>query len=374
MFLYGVKDKHGQRCHPSKPAADKARMGFMEDDWAHFRTNFHRAMYRVLLSGAILYGAYNEPFDRAGGVMRCDESSLQSATGACELDERGIVQFTYQICSSDVLYLEKFAVYNIYVEESGKVHQWKNEIYEDVFGPFARWMIDDGKLRGIQRYQGRSDDDGGSQGEEEEEVSYESTFGPGDAASMEEIMLLIGAYEHLTSKIRNVDGSRRYDRHQCPPEELDEENMPRKVVVIIFGVFAMEEICMPTDVDGTSEAFLIACPLWSRKSQQTTQTELSRHLYNMPQTVVDIPHIINRLQCFNRKPNTHDGYPAPPPLYDFFVFAARRFLGRRFQPIFFEQRADSWYIEQIEQGGVFVEAELPFIDYYYPVLSYRPLR
>ena len=131
---------------------------------------------------------------------------------------------------------------------------------------------------------------------------------------------------------------------------------------------------MPEKVEQSGEAFLVARPFGLQSEESKPETESPRHDHIVPlHRTVDIPHVINRLLCVSRTPNTQDCYPAPPPMYAFFVFAARRFLGCRFQPVFFEQRADSWHTEQIEWGGVFVEAEHPFMEYAPSILSYRPL-
>ena len=171
-----------------------------------------------------MYGAYNEPFDQAKVAERFNEEFLQCATRPYELDKWNKNQSLQQMNDEEAQYLGEFAVYNLDIREDGKVDKWKNEQYEIVFGPLAKWIIEDGRARGTQRAQEEVHDVCDSQ---EAEEAIESLFDSGDAASIEEIMLLIGAFEHLTTKIQNLDGGRKYGRRQVPIETVAKARMSR---------------------------------------------------------------------------------------------------------------------------------------------------
>ena len=364
MFLHGTK--YG---HFSDMGAGWINESFDESEMLQFRDRFHRAVYRVFLAGAVLYRAFNEPFDLARRKQG-NEAFLNFSTGEFEIDEDNFPKIRYPISAEDIEYLRTFAVYNFDAEDDSDVGRWRDETYNLLFGPLSKYLVDDGEARGLQK--DREVQESGTVYEEDEYA--ESDFGPGVQGSIEEIMLLIGAYEQLIPQITNADGARSQGRQQRPSEEFGGERT-RTITVIIFGIFALEEICMPTVVEESGNSILIARPYHSQPQKENTQDRNSfetsgKALY----THVDIPHVIQRLFCASRRPNRQDGYPIPPPDYQLFVFAARKYLGLRFESSFFEERADSGYVEQIQWGYVFQEAYLPFQEYDPPpVLTYRSL-
>jgi hypothetical protein len=200
---------------------------------------------------------------------------------------------------------------------------------------------------------------------------FGTSFDFGLVGSIKEIMLLIGAYEHLTSKIQNLEGNRRHPTYECSTQFSDIVGSSRTVIVVLFGIFRLDEICMPSNIEETGRALLIARPV----QQRPHEDELDADSVEAFSKIVDIQHVINELSCASRRPNFHDGFPVPPPMYQFFVFAARRYLGLRFQPGFFERVKDSGYLEQIQWGYVFKETDwdtFPFREYDpSPVLKYE---
>ena len=188
MFLHGTK--YG---HFAFMAGRFIREDSDESSMLIFRDRFHRAMYRVFLAGAVLHRAYNEPFDLAKSRKNVnDEAFLKFSTGKRDWDvEKESSMIRYPMRTEDIEYLRKFAVYNFDAEDDSDKGRWRDEMYEAIFGPLAKYVVDDGEPRGIQKAKEFKE-----MNYEFEEGEYEeSPFGPGVDGSAEEIMILIGAYE-----------------------------------------------------------------------------------------------------------------------------------------------------------------------------------
>ncbi|KUJ07555.1 uncharacterized protein LY89DRAFT_742783 [Mollisia scopiformis] len=105
---------------------------------------------------------YNEPFFKAkedghdGFLGRCEDVLRAEAAGSWTLGD---------MSDEDVLFLRQFAVNNFDMVDHCPTGKWRNDYYEAVFGPFASWLIGDGRSRARQENVGSSSDE---QDEDEE--------------------------------------------------------------------------------------------------------------------------------------------------------------------------------------------------------------
>jgi hypothetical protein len=91
-----------------------------------WQERFYGGMYRILLAGATVAGGYLEPYLDAENSL--DNDMLQHNAG------KKVIEF-----------FRKFAVYNFDVLDDSEIGKWRYEEYEKMFGPFARWIVEDGR-------------------------------------------------------------------------------------------------------------------------------------------------------------------------------------------------------------------------------------
>ncbi len=172
---------------------------------------FHRALYRMLLSGAVLTKAYNEPFTSALENAPIDfmEKYFQRYQNNRESIYAGRARVWPLLSQSDVDYLNKFTVFN---QEACIEHE------ETVFGSLAEWLV-----------QGRQS---------------EGHKSPGPPTPWE-ITLLLNTFMLMQDDMfANMDGSIGYGRSlagynvgaQIVPKAFKAE---RKTMILMLGAFEL---------------------------------------------------------------------------------------------------------------------------------------
>ena len=310
--------------------------------WERWKNNFYRAAYKNMLVGAVLYGAYNEPFylaEKEGRAEFLDHCTCPSYKN-----------WLSSITESDIDYLRRFAVYNFGTEDESATGQWIWKDYERVFGPLADWLVADGKTKGVE-------DNLGYWEPEEDDVNPETDAAPeydsAELGVLREIMLLVAGYEHFPNKLASKS---KLERRESTLEGRRIGNPSLKVSVVLFGRFCIEEISMPKFV-GDGGSYLLTKSL-------APETE-SRSL--------DIASVLHALQWKSTRPDLHDGYPATcfPNAFQFLVYVLRKHVDLKFKPGLFEFWSDSDYQFQVKSGSIFDETDFtPFVHYTPPILSY----
>jgi hypothetical protein len=268
-----------------------------EDRWAHsgrrwpdeaaanlklWQVRFYRSMYRLFLAGAVFARAYNQPF-----FSYSKFESLGYREGDAEFQA----------------YLERSATYNFRVDD--------DDAEDAVFGPFATWLIANAKAEARRRnfdvpaYWYRQAEKEG----ESRQFDLESVYAEW------ELMTMLLAYEHLHVKFVNGNGESALGRYK-PPEPMPEKT--RKVHVVLFGAFVLEEITMPALVGDMASLFLVANPVQPKPAAGSAESRLSNP-YSW-----DIPTLLGR--AYDQAPHYHNGYCAPEPPLQFFTFALRKYF------------------------------------------------
>jgi hypothetical protein len=220
----------------------------LADKDADWRENLYRALYRVVLAGAVCSRAYNDPFI----------SAIEQKNQSISLPERIRVDLEETITEEMVKYLRKFPVYNPDTDDMSERGQWRDHEYEAIFGPLAQWLVDDGAARSSKR------------GVRIQDQGYP------EKSTLRKILHIVAAYEHLTNKIVNgkagwslgrpyVNNLGRAKSYSPGILTADAEKHKfvseiRRTTVVLFGVFQVEEILMPNRVEDAVNRFLVANP------------------------------------------------------------------------------------------------------------------
>ncbi|KAH6712464.1 hypothetical protein BKA61DRAFT_449148, partial [Leptodontidium sp. MPI-SDFR-AT-0119] len=130
MILYWEKQPAGALFSTNPGPADPETL---EAEGAEWQGNLFRALYRVVITGAVLSYAYNLPY--------LDQHSI--ATMGPEVPDSGDRAW------GD--YLRRFPVYNWDAEEGSERGRWRNAEYKKIFGPLAEWIVETARARGSRR-------------------------------------------------------------------------------------------------------------------------------------------------------------------------------------------------------------------------------
>lgn len=331
-----------------------------------WRENFYRAMYRVLLAGAMLAGAFHEPFilaDKEGPPDFLQEFSFMQELSREDED----VEWPLPMTERDVEYLERFPAYSLNAYD-----KWGT-----AFGPFAEWLIEKGKTRRLEEeYRSRSSGQDCAT-ERSDRIQLDS---------IREVLQLLVAYEHLCSrnknnKFVNGNGKKGFARFSDGQSEVKIRGAVRKASVVLFGVFQVEEISMPALVKDAAHTSVIANPGVQMKEHEGDAIK-SPSVVSSPSNIVDIDCILDTLYTNSTRPNHHDGYPAPPPRLQLFTFILRKYFDLRFSErefeLFYKHQP---YAEFIQESIIFrtggYENGIPWsgllASYSSPVLSFQKL-
>ncbi|CZR56555.1 uncharacterized protein PAC_06444 [Phialocephala subalpina] len=271
----------------------------------------------VVLAGAVLAGAFNEPLFAA--VDGCEKIAETLVRKRVRSDSQGEDILDEEVSE----YLQSFPVYSDVTDQC-----------ERAFEPLADWLVANGKAR-------HPDDEG---------------------AIVREILHVLAAYEHLQNKIVNGERGWCLGREDCNnagafpwdaemlarkrgevPPPLAPCGFPggvRKTTVILFGNFQVEDISLPIDINDITNRFLFANPC-----EEVQQAKADRNGGAFWDILSFLPYH-----------GTAGTYSPPDALLNFFKFVLRKFD---------YQFDDEAFIEDPDPGS---ETEMPFESFGWPVL------
>ena len=292
-----------------------------------WKERLHRAFYYVLLTGAAFFGPYNAPFFQAEKAGR---SEFLQRCARCVRSTDGSRGATILI-EEDFEYLKTFPVYHFSASDDSDKGRWRDYQYKTIFGPLAKYLIEDVRDRGIREGLDRA-----------RIAEYDELDGEGPvfswytgelAGSIREVKSLVAAYEHLRRKVYRTDYSKASNTNGFPTIENFEGQ--RKVTVAVFGQFQLDEISLPANVEASENGFLWAKPV-------SESSDLSS---------IDVSQILHRLS--RREREFQPAHPLPPT-FQFFSYCLRTFFNLKWKPNIFES---GWgherWIDELANGDMF---------------------
>lgn len=308
-----------------------------------FRKRFYRAMYRLLLAGAVLARAYLAPSfqaeeeGRKGFLWRFSlEAWRFKHLEEVDSSEEGPLR------PEDLAYLRQFPVYNYDVTDWSEIGQWRNQEYEACFGPFASWIIEDGRKRQLE------DDFEHSQPDWAEARA--------DVGAVRELMLLMVAYDYFCNNFVNTS---RRDVHRAARLRRQGD---RAVSIVRFGVFQVEEITMPAEIQDLTEGFLDAKFHPALKDSKGENIPIR----------FDVDSAFEGLRWKERyNPAIPRENLVAPPRLEFWHFALRHYLNLGFKAgTFREPRrsrdAHNTWRDEVGRGIIFINPNWAVVQKYEP--------
>lgn len=272
-----------------------------------FRDGFYRAMYRLLLAGAVLARAYMAPLFRAreeggkdGFFRRLGlEDYAYKYWDRMDPSEDGAPR------EEDIAYIRQFPVYNYDVTDWSEIGMWRNQEYETCFGPFASWIIEDGRKRQQKEPQGPDD------------TLPDWAENWVDVGAVRELMLLLVAYDHFRCKFDNITWAKR---GTCA---YINKQGNRTVSIVRFGVFQIEQVTMPAAVEDLTKGYLFAA---YHPALGGTEGEDIPYQFDVWLATEGLLDKIMRYHHLDDREN-----PPPPAMLELWHFALRRYLNLRFR-------------------------------------------
>jgi len=314
-----------------------------------FRDGFYRAMYRLLLAGAVLARAYMAPLFQAR-----EEVGKEGFFGRNGLEEYSNRHWDKIDPSEDgppreedIAYIRQFPVYNYDVTDWSEIGQWRNREYETCFGPFASWIVEDGRKRQYNEPQDPND------------TEPDWAENPTDVSAVRELMLLLVAYDHFNSKFANVTWSRRGgDR----PAYMKKQGN-RTVSIVRFGVFQIEEVTIPAAFEDLRKGHLFAD---YHPALNGSQGEDIPYQFDVWGATVGLLNSRMRNHYNENREN-----PGPPAMLELWHFALRRYLNLGFKSGTFWMPRPPLYMEstwwkEVGRGEIFINPN------WAPVQKYKP--
>ena len=312
-----------------------------------FRDGFYRAMYRLLLAGAVLARAYMAPLFRAkeeGGkegffARNGLEDYVQKHWAEIDPSEDGPPRV------EDIAYIRQFPVYNYDVTDWSEIGVWRNRQYETCFGPFASWIIEDGRKRQLKEPQDPND------------TKPDWAENLGDIGAVRELMFLLVAYDHFSSKFSNVSwaksGGAAYIKKQGN----------RTVSIVRFGVFQIEEVTMPAAFEDLTRGHLFVD---YHPALEGSQGEDIPYQFDVWSATVGLLDYRMRNRYKDNREN-----PGPPAMLELWHFALRHYLNIGFRSKTFWMPRRPLYIQstwwkEVGRGEIFISPN------WAPVQKYKP--
>lgn len=234
-----------------------------------------------MFTSAALYRAYNEPFYLAEKEGRT-ECLQKFKNGPASIED------------DDVEYLRQFPVYSFDTEAMTETEKCTWRECDKIFGFLADWLVKDGRTRRVEEglcedYSDESDDlsDDPTDAERPSQ-SFDSAI----LGVLREMAILVAAYQCFPGNLVGQHG-RSEEKWKLAHSKRANQDV-RKVSVIMFGHFRVDETSMPA-VSSNARLWLSAKPL----PLVTSGTASS----------IDIARIIRVLQWNSTRPDLHDGYP-----------------------------------------------------------------
>jgi hypothetical protein len=309
-----------------------------------FQDRFYRAIYRLLLAGAVLARAYMEPLFRAREEGGKGSFFLRCGTDYWAEDVEDIAD-AYPT-EEDFAYIRQSPVFNYDLSDWSEVGQWRNRKYETCLGPFASWIIDDGR----KREQEKPQQSGGMEPEWAENTA--------DVGAVRELMLLLVAYDHFNNKFQH-EHTRNFGGGLYMQKPGN-----RTVSIVRFGIFQIEEITMPAAVEDLQDTYLLA-----RNHSALEGTEGK-----------DIPYQFNVQKAFFFLKDRMRGSfftwskenPGPPGTFELWHFALRHYLNLGFKSgSFWMPRREDTYMQsiwwrEVGRGDIFMNPNWAIVQRYRP--------
>ncbi|KAK1521705.1 hypothetical protein CPAR01_14622 [Colletotrichum paranaense] len=282
----------------------------LEYAYFHFEEHgkFHRVLYKNLLAGAFLWKSHNELFTKAAA----DGAGKRFLEELRSLQARG----DWQGLSDDSqAYIAEFPVYD--------VHKMTPASQEQVFGHLARYLIEDIAL----------------------------VLDPACAAEVPwEVMASIYAHEYHSPQFFNAGGKHR---HGWPPfKNSTASDLPpmRKVTVVLFGEFQLEEVSMPINIEDMHRTRLVATQLQASSSESAQDgNPFACHDFDIAVTLQD------RYLFLGGEEAWEDCAPHPP--LQLYTFMLKKHYGLEFSPCVFDRIFEEGYYLTFLSETIFVETE-----------------
>ncbi|KAK1485927.1 dihydrodipicolinate synthetase family protein [Colletotrichum cuscutae] len=259
-----------------------------------FQEKFHRVLHKNLLAGAFLWKSHNELFIKA----TADGAGKRFLEELRSLQARG----DWQGLSDDSqAYIAEFPVYD--------VHKMTPASQEQVFGHLARYLIEDIAL----------------------------VPDPACAAEVPwEVMASIYAHEYHSPQFFNAGGKHR---HGWPPfKNSTASDLPptRKVTVVLFGEFQLEEVSMPINIEDMHRTRLVATQLQASSSESAQDgNPFACHGFDIAVTLRD------RYLFLGGEEAWEDCAPHPP--LQLYTFMLKKHSGLDFSPCVFDRIFEEGY-------------------------------
>lgn len=314
-----------------------------------FQDRFYRAMYRILLAGAVHARVYMAPLFQAIEEGGRDTFFAQMGGPDCFYASKHWeknIAVEERDRPEDVAYVRSFPVYNYDVADWSDIGLWRNREYEECFGPFASWIVEDGKKRQL------------SQSADRQGPMPDWAEAPSDVGAVRELMLLLVAYDHFNGKFSN---NREAHRGQLPPYLKKREN--RTVSIVRFGTFQLEQVTMPAAFEdlGTGHLHKDYHP-----ALEGTPGEDFPIMFDVWWATMPLLDRMKRIPYNDDREN-----PGPPAMLELWHFALRRYLNLGFKRGMFwmpkmpmYERSIWW--EEVGRGEIFVSPN------WAPVIKYKP--
>ncbi|GIJ89113.1 hypothetical protein Asppvi_008042 [Aspergillus pseudoviridinutans] len=293
--------------------------------WVLWRERFHSSIYRVLLAGAVLYRAYQEPMYMAANWEL--PNFLDKYVEALASDDMS----SEPVGGDELDYLMTFAPYNL--GESGGIHS--------SFKNLGEFLVQQGKKR-AQRQKLHT-----------QTTAILPTFATPNGLSDSEAAVLfielgqlLFALELLVGIqgrppiIVNGSGSEEHGRTRFAPDLL--RKPARTTPVVLFGTFFPEYISTPALATDAVDSHLVATPVC--RSSETRPGAGFQHIYLF---LYDLHRMAGRDNEFSSQ------NPAPYPHHQFFEYMFREYLGLRFV----DSEFDCHYDDFREDGFIFAERD-----------------
>ena len=312
-----------------------------------FRDGFYRAMYRLLLAGAVLARAYMAPLFRAreeggkDGFFARNGLDYYAQKYWEKIDPSEEVPPT----EADIAYIRQFPVYNYDVTDWSEIGLWRNREYETCFGPFASWIIEDGRKR--QRNEPQDPND----------TKPDWAENWVDVGAVRELMLLLVAYDHFNSKFQNGSWAKT-NRGAYMKKQGN-----RTVSIVRFGVFQIEEVTMPVAVEDLTNGYLFAD---YHPALEGLEGEDIPYQFDVWFATVGLLDHKIRNRYLNNREN-----PGPPSMLELWHFALRHYLNLGFRSgTFWMPRrplyTQSTWWKEVGRGEIFINPNWAVVQKYQP--------
>ncbi|KAG4440015.1 hypothetical protein IFR05_004529 [Cadophora sp. M221] len=306
-----------------------------------FRDCFYRAMYRLLLAGAVLARVYLAPLFQAreegGKDAFLARVGFDFYSKYWELSEQIPDSEIGPPRPEDIAYIQQFPVYNYDVTDWSEIGEWRNREYETCFGLLASWIVNDGRKR--QQ----------NQPQDPEHGDPYWVQNPADVGAVRELMLLSVAYDHFHSKFSNITWTRRGGASTYLKKSGN-----RTVSIIRFGIFQLEQVTMPPEFEDLRKGYLYTD---YHPVLEGTPGEAIPYQFDVHSNTAGLLDRMKRSRFNWNREN-----PGPPAMLELWHFALRHYLNLGFKSgMFWMPRRPSYYQctwwKEVGRGEIFINPD-----------------